>query len=293
VQPSNTETFNQPIPVLRAALTDTVEVFVNGRDDNSGVAEMQFNDSPVFTSTVWEPYSALKLWAPPNGDGLKTVYARFRDSAGNASAASGATFIFDTQPPVGGVGWGGRVVGLNAITATLYLGAEDGWGEGGYVGEVTDMRLSRAPSFTDAVWEPYTTSVTLPISPTASGEVIYVQYRDLAGNVSETYSDTLSLDVTPPVVYVQVEPGNTLTHTVKLYAFDEASSVIGLRVSNDPLMFDTIVTLPLTDTFEWVFDDRRVVWVQAEDAVGNLSDSVPAFASRLPDNKVFLPVVTK
>lgn len=84
-----------------------------------------------------------------------------------------------------------------------------------------------------------------------------------------------------------------MTHTVNLYAFNEASSVTELRVSNDPLMFDTVVTMPLTEMFEWVFDERQVVWVRAEDGVGNLSESVPSFATKLPDYNVFLPLVVK
>jgi hypothetical protein len=283
-----------PFPILRSMLTDTVEIFVNGQDDNSGLAEMQFSDSPVFTETLWEPYSALKMWAPPEGDGVKTVYARFQDSAGNDSTVSEATFIFDTQAPVGGLGWGERIVGQDAITATVYLGAEDSWGEGGYIGEVADMRISRNPSFAEAAWEPYTDSVTLPISLTASSETIYVQYRDLAGNVSESYSDTLVLDTIPPSVYIQVEPSNVVTHTVKLYAFDEESDVTGFYISNDPLMFDAVVTMPLTDTFEWVFDDRQVIWIQAEDSVGNLSEPTPVYAPTLEQaNHVYLPLVTK
>lgn len=282
------------LPVLRSTVTNTVEIFVNGQDDNSGLAEMQFSDSPVFTETVWEPYSALKMWAPPESDGVKTVYARFRDSAGNASAVNEATFIFDTQAPVGGLGWGERVIGQDAITATVYLGAEDSWGEGGYIGEVADMRLSRDPSFVDAAWEPYTDSITLPISLTASSETLYVQYRDLAGNVSETYSDTLVLDTTPPSIYIQVEPSNVVTHTVKLYAYDEESDVTDLHISNDPLMFDAVVTMPVTDTFEWVFDERQVMWVQAEDFVGNLSEPTPAYAPALSaTNQVYLPLVLK
>jgi len=165
------------------------------------------------------------------------------------------------------------VVGPDVITTTVYLGAEDN------LSGVTDMRISEDPSFGDAVWQPYTTTLTWPISYTVETEkALYVQYRDLAGNVSEVYSDTYQIDTTPPMVYVEVQPGSTPTRTVQIYAYDELSWLEEVRLSNDPLMIEGVVTRPYTDTLEWTFDDRWVVWVQVKDAVGNWSEPYPAWA---------------
>jgi hypothetical protein len=265
--------FPQPLALLTTQTDGTVELFINAQDDNSGLAEMQISANAAFTDTTWEPYSALKPWTPTGGDGIKTVYARFRDSAGNVSASAETQFVLDTQSPFGGIALARRVVGPDVITTTVYLGAEDN------LSGVVDLRISEDPTFSDAVWQPYTTTLTWPISYTVETEkTVYVQYRDLAGNVSDVYSDTYRVDTTPPVVYVGVEPGSTPTRTLQIYAYDELAGLETLRLSNDPLMIEGVVTRPYTDTLEWTFDERWVVWVQVKDDVGNWSEPYPAYA---------------
>ena len=264
----------RPLALLSAQADGTVDIFVNAQDDNSGLAEMQISASATFTDTTWEPYSALKPWAPEGGDGIKTVYARFRDGADNVSDAADASFALDTLPPFGGIAIDQRVVGPDTIGTTVYLGAEDN------LSGVTDLRISADPTFTDIAWQPYTTTLTWPISLTVQSEgSLYVQYRDLAGNASEVYSDTYLVDTTPPVLYVEVVAGDTLTRTVTVLAYDELATVETMYLSNDPLMIEGVVMLPYTDTVEWVFDERRVVWVQVEDSVGNVTEPYPAYAA--------------
>ena len=264
----------RPLALLSVQADGTVDIFVNAQDDNSGLAEMQISASADFSDTDWEPYSALKPWAPEGGDGIKTVYARFRDGADNVSDAADASFALDTLPPFGGIAIDQRVVGPDTIGTTVYLGAEDN------LSGVTDLRISADPTFTDIAWQPYTTTLTWPISLTVQSEgSLYVQYRDLAGNASEVYSDTYLVDTTPPVLYVEVVAGDTLTRTVTVLAYDELATVETMYLSNDPLMIEGVVMLPYTDTVEWVFDERRVVWVQVEDSVGNVTEPYPAYAA--------------
>ena len=266
-----TQHAGQPVALLSTRADGTVDLFINAQDDNSGLTEMQISASATFTDTTWESYSALKPWTPEGGDGIKTVYARFRDGADNVSDVTDASFALDTLPPFGGIFIAGRVAGPDVITTTVYLGAEDN------LSGVTDLRISADPDFTDAPWQPYTTTLTWPISLTAQSEgTLYVQYRDLAGNASEVYSDTYAVDTTPPVLYVEVEPGDTLTRDVTVLAYDELAAVETMHLSNDPLMIGGVVTLPYSDTVEWAFDERRVVWVQVEDSVGNVSEPYPA-----------------
>ena len=52
-----------------------------------------------------------------------------------------------------------------------------------------------------------------------------------------------------------------------------------MRVSNDPMMIDAVVSFPYAQSFEWTFDARRVVWVQVADSVGNWSEPYPGYAA--------------
>lgn len=48
---------------------------------------------------VWEPYNTLKRWTLPSENATNTVYARFRDVAGNTTSCLSAAILHDNQPP--------------------------------------------------------------------------------------------------------------------------------------------------------------------------------------------------
>lgn len=67
--------------------------------DNSGtVSQMQFsNDGTTYSAA--EAYVTSKSWTLATGDGTKTVYAKFKDAAGNWSTAATDTIVLDGTPP--------------------------------------------------------------------------------------------------------------------------------------------------------------------------------------------------
>ncbi len=66
---------------------------------NSGDAsQMSFsNDNSTFTD--WEAYNSSKSWTLTDGDGAKTVYVKYRDSAGNISQVTSGNIVLDTVVP--------------------------------------------------------------------------------------------------------------------------------------------------------------------------------------------------
>lgn len=264
---------SQSIAML-ANPNSSVNIQLDGMDDNSGIREVQISERDDFVGTAWEPYTSSRQWQPASGDGTKRVYVRFRDSAGNISAVANTQFILDTQPPLGGVALGQQVIGPETVTTTVYLGAQD------TLSDVADMRISTQDNFMDAVWEPYTTErVWMPGAVAGNQLTLYVQYRDQTGNLSLVYSDTSTIDATPPVVYAEAAAGVTLTRQLTLFAYDDQSDLASLRLSNDPLMIDNVIALPYVPSVTWIFDDRRVVWVQVQDSTGNWSTPYPVYAS--------------
>ncbi|MEA5113541.1 MAG: C1 family peptidase [Geobacteraceae bacterium] len=66
--------------------------------DANGLSQMCVSNTSSCSS--WEGYATSKAWSLPIGDGEKTVYAWFRDTAGNSSAtACSDTIILDASPP--------------------------------------------------------------------------------------------------------------------------------------------------------------------------------------------------
>lgn len=274
--------------ILAPQASGSVALKLNGTDDNSGIVEVQISEQANFSMAPWEAYASTKDWQPSGADGQKTVYVRFRDSAGNISQPTSADFALDRQAPLGGMAMAQRVIGPETLTTTVYLGAQD------EVSGVAAMRVSPDPAFTDMVWRPYVTELAWLIDPPAGDQfTLYVQYRDEVGNLSPVYSDTAQLDLTPPVLYAEAEAGATLTRTVRVLAYDEFSDVTSMRLSNDPLFIELAATSPYTDTTTWSFDDRQVLWVQVSDRVGNWSEPYPVYAGDATTFKwqIYLPLV--
>ena len=279
----------EPMPLLAASADGTVDLYLSARDAVGNVIRMQVSGDGSF-SGAWESYNALKKYTPGGGDGEKTVYARFQDEAGNVSQPVTKTFQLDTLPPVGGIALSHPILGPDVVTTTVWLGAEDN------LSGVAAMRLSTDPTFADAVWRPFASSLTWVYSAQdRSRDALHVQFRDAVGNGSEVYDAPLLVDATPPLVYVEVEAGDTLTRILRIYSYDELTYPAQMRLTNDPLFLEGVVTQPYAESVTWSFDQRRVVWAQVQDGVGNWSEAYPAYAEMpaepTPGNRLYLPEI--
>ena len=53
----------------------------------TGASKMMISNDSTFTGELWENYLTSKNWTLISGNGVKTVYAKFKDTAGNVSTA--------------------------------------------------------------------------------------------------------------------------------------------------------------------------------------------------------------
>ena len=148
-------------------------------------AYVQLSNDGGFANAEWEPFTPTKEWrierywlyVVP-----RTVYARFQDASGTIWGTYQDDILLDETPPRGH----GKVRladGLIRVESLeIELEATDDFSG------VEDMRISNQVDFTDANWMPFASSVSWDFSET---NVAYVQFRDYAGNVSET--STLNL----------------------------------------------------------------------------------------------------
>jgi hypothetical protein len=274
------------------ALDGTVTLYVDGYDDNSGLSQMQLSEDITFANATWQPFAPVVNYLPGAENGPKIVYARFQDEAGNLSATTTINFIYDTLPPIGYIFADSSVISTDAITITLYLGDYSMWSEDPeapaptFDGGAIEMRLGTDPTLANAPWQPLADSVTVPIDPTQPEGAYYAQFRDAAGNISEITSASYYIDTLAPDLSAAAEPGDGTDRTLNIYATDNLSGIANLYLSNDPLMEQNVVTMFYTDTLTWSFDERKVVWIVAEDGVGNRSEPYPVYATDLPPNMV-------
>jgi hypothetical protein len=152
-----------------------------------GTTQMQVSNDGGFAGISWEPYTSHKLWQISQyGTHVlpRVVYIRYKDQSGTLSSTYQDDIILDVRPPRGQV----NITILDDIRisatsgATLALSAEDD------VSGVGWMRVSNRMSFAGATWQSYATSLAWDMG---DSNAVYVEFRDYAGNISETYRATL------------------------------------------------------------------------------------------------------
>ena len=65
--------------------SSTVTLTLSASDADSGVSAMMISNNSGFSGAVEESYSTSKEWNLASGDGVKTVYVKYKDGAGNWS----------------------------------------------------------------------------------------------------------------------------------------------------------------------------------------------------------------
>ncbi|MDB5056268.1 MAG: hypothetical protein JWM44_4318 [Bacilli bacterium] len=155
----------------------------------AGAVQMMVSESASFTGAIWEAYSITKSFTLSGGDATKTIYVKYKDSAGNVSGVANAFIILDTTPTTGvSIIIQGGATFTNNLQAAVTLTATG----------ATEMELSEQSSFNDVTWGPFASTATFKLSQGEGLKTIYARFRDAAGNVSLAVNDTITLDMTKP-----------------------------------------------------------------------------------------------
>jgi hypothetical protein len=81
--------------------TTSASLGMKGLSDTiSGMSKMRFSFIETnLSSAAWQNFSTSKQFTLSSAEGLKTVYAQFKDKAGNISIKLSADIIYDKTPP--------------------------------------------------------------------------------------------------------------------------------------------------------------------------------------------------
>ncbi len=122
--------------------TTSVTLTLSASDAATAVSQMMIGNTPDFTGALWEPFSNTRAWTLLSGDGTKTVYAKFKDAAGNETQTVSASILLNSSAPVGGgildtsFGTGGKIyLHIGDVSAFLFSVAVQSDGKivaGGY-----------------------------------------------------------------------------------------------------------------------------------------------------------------
>jgi len=209
-----------------ATLRDVTLSLASG-DAGTGVAEMGFSDDAL-AWTNWEPYAETRAWTLLGPDGTKTVYARFRDAAGNVSECSDAIML-DTTPPTCSVLINEGVPYAVSTNAILNLSAIDA-GSG-----LSEMRFKEGSASWTA-WEPFAATKSWILESGDTEKLVSAQFKDMAGNFSEC-SDGIVLDTVPPSCSIEINGDSTYAVSpvvrLTLSSSDAGSGVGYMRFANE------------------------------------------------------------
>ncbi|MEW5744701.1 MAG: chitobiase/beta-hexosaminidase C-terminal domain-containing protein [Nitrospirota bacterium] len=236
-------------------------------NDSAGCSQMQFsNDGSAWSAP--EVFASTKAWALAAGsDGIRTVYAKFKDSAGNWSSAFSDTIVLDTIAPV--------------TTASLPAGTYN------TAIEVALKCSDYAGSGCDKVY--YTTDGSTPgtasaqytgaIALSATATVKYFAV-DRAGNQEAVQSRTYTLDTAAPAGTVVINGGAAATNsrsvTLTLTCTDNASCT-QMHFSNDNAVWSKPETFAATKAWTLTAgDEEKTVYARFKDSAGNWSPLSPS-----------------
>ncbi len=194
-----------------AACTNTTGVTLDltCSDAGWGCVKMQFSNGGSYSPEEW--YATSKSWFLTSGDGPKTVWARFRDGAGNWSSdpPPSDSITLDTIPPTGTIRINNDATLTNTPNVTLNLTCDDGGGSGcAYVRFSNDGSTYSSP-------ETYGTPKPWTLASGDGPKNVYAQFADAAGNWSEGTPDPNGILLDTSLPSTTATPGEGIYSTAQ------------------------------------------------------------------------------
>ena len=225
--------------------------------DKSGISEMQFsNDGSDWTTS--ESYATTKSWSLTLGDGSKTVYAKFKDNAGNWSPPFTATIVFDTDLPTGSFEINNGQASTASTSVILNISATDANG-------ISGMRFSNDGTTWSSTL-PYSAAANWTLTTGSGTKTVYGKFKDNAGNWSEeTYTASITLDTIAPAVTISSPvTGSTTSNTTPLLLYSVSDGTVVVKVDSN------IVSKGSGSILDLLSEGTHTLLVESTDAVGNI-----------------------
>jgi hypothetical protein len=262
------------IPFVKVKLKFEDTLMLARSQERSSVFEMSFSFDGS-TWTPWEPFTDEKTIELSSGDGVKSIYFRVKDQAGNiANPVSDSVTLDTTSPQDLSVLINKGAYYTNFAVFSLDLNAAD------LTSGLNNMSFS-IDGTTWSNWEPFRTegSIKLPTNTLDGEKTVYFRVSDLAGNIADPISDKIILDTTPPDdVEIIIESDSEFTNSVNVQLMirgtDSLSGVDKMSFSfdgtswNDWEMFETTKEFTLGTG-----DGTKFVYVRLIDNAGNIASN--------------------
>lgn len=182
-----------------------VSLALTASDITTSVTQMIISSNSDFSGASYESFATSDTFQLPAGDGIKTVYVKFKDSVGNESISYSDSITLDTTGPSGTLSINASNLVTNDTAVTLTINASDA------LSSVAEMIVSESNTFSGAVYEPYATSRLFNLSSGNGTKTVYIRFKDSQGTESALFSDTIVLDNTGPTGQILINSGSAYT----------------------------------------------------------------------------------
>ena len=234
---------------------------------------MTLSNSHSFYGKRWRSFiSQVTNWKLEEGiDGHRYVYAKFKDKAQNESEIISATILVDRSSPFDGK--------ISIDQGREYTTNQDRKVELSISARESDfMIISENKDFPEEKWIPYNTIQYFQLTEEEGKKYVYVQFKDIAGNLSKVSYDDIELDITPPRnCAIEIDNGAKET--------DDINKIVSLSIKTDNAMWMRISNKPTFDGTRWEKatdkksnwrlsgekDSIRTVYIKFKDIAGNVS----------------------
>jgi hypothetical protein len=172
--------------------TQLVKLFVNAEEVDKRYYVMVSNHRSFYRQRWQLITPVIEDWQLGSKlDGVKIVFAKFRDRSGNVSEVVSDKVTLDTQGPVRPtilINGGEPAITKQEAEIQLTLTA----------GGATEMMVSDNESFEGKEWKPVTKYLKWKLSAGDGEKKFYAKFRDNAKNETEVVSTSIDVDSTPP-----------------------------------------------------------------------------------------------
>ncbi|MEH0158301.1 hypothetical protein V6R21_29870 [Limibacter armeniacum] len=195
--PQNTSISAKAVdPTLRIFLHKDMDVTLKAED----AIATQVSEYEDFRDASWQGYTPTPFtYGMRNSQqGRRTLYARFRDVAGNISEPTSTNIIFDAVPPSENLIYIEPSVKEPKITPTFKSTNQREVNIKLHSMDAVEMRISEDKYWKDVKWHPFGPEAPFTLSQGDGEKIVYVQFRDEQGNSSRIVQDKIVLDENPP-----------------------------------------------------------------------------------------------
>lgn len=246
----------------------------------NGAADMYITNTPgCIGNGQWVPYNAsYPAWTIEPVGTTATVYAKFKDNAGNETQCVSRNITYDaTAPSNTAMTVNGGSTYTNADTVTLSLSAID----------ATEMLITADSKCAGTNWVPYANTYEWKLTETGKN-TIYGHFRDKVGNTSPCTSAEVIRDTQAPTGIIEFSTTNTVSSGGKLYQ-SGTNSKLNLTASDDSGRVEARIGAQsdcsegtwetFSSTKDWILQNANAantVYVIYRDPAGNTSSCLSA-----------------